>query len=282
MEPIDLARGSDTSWLGFALNVIMLSSQLPLMLRLARDKKHPELFSYVPALGQWATTFTWSLYAFTVLPTAQVKAINLYGAAMAVIYAGFFVRYLPGARRKAAVVASYLAFAAVASLYFGLVFGTGYSNAKTAVSTFTTIVNVSLWATPLSALRVALRELDTHRVSIPLSFTQLAAASTWTSAGFYLGDVTLVACSLVGVILSIVQLGILGVIFWKRRGDGGVATGGGAPTGGGADVGDSGDSSGGAVEVELEKAACAGVTQTAVAVVAVEVDAVDSPLAEAA
>lgn len=263
MEPIDLAKGSDASWLGFALNVVMLSSQLPLMLRLARDPE-PERYSFIPALGQWATTFCWSLYAFTVLPTPQVKAINLYGCCLAIIYAAFFVVYLPGVRRKAVVVLAYLSFASLASLYFGLLFGTGYSNAKTAVSTFTTLVNVSLWATPLTALRVALRELDTRRVSVPLSFAQLAAASTWTSAGFYLGDVTLVACSMVGVVLSVVQLAILGVIFWKRR-EGGHAAGGTAA--------ESGGESGSGTVAESGKAGSGDGTAAQAGVVVVVVDA---------
>ena len=197
----------------------MFSSQYPLMFKMWRDAS-PESrakYSYVPALGQMFTTAMWTAYAVSCLPTTPIIAINSLGVAISLTYLLFFLVCRPTLRGKLEVLSAFSLVIGVTVLYYGLLFGTGYEKAQMAASIGTIIVNVSLWSSPLQALRIAARELDTKRISIPLTVTQAFAASTWTAAGFLLGDMTLIVTSIVGVALTPVQVGILVYIYWKRR-----------------------------------------------------------------
>lgn len=219
LAPIDPVKGDQASWLGFTVNLLMFLSQCPLMWRMARDPSPASRakYSFVPSLGLGATTGCWLAYSINSLPTAPVVAINALGYAIALAYACVFLYARPTRRGKAVVAAAFGGLSAAIALVYGALYGSRFGHAQEVASAFTIVVNVTLWASPLQALWLAAKELDTKRVSVPLTLTQAVAASTWTAAGFLLGDVTLVITSMIGVVLTPVQLGAIGWIWWRRR-----------------------------------------------------------------
>lgn len=178
MEPINVAQGEAAAWVGFALNCCMFSAQLPLMARLLRDPSPASRsrYSFVPALGQLATCLFWEGYAICVLPKPSILAINAVGAGLALLYCGVFLLCRPTARERLVVAGAFAAVAAAAVLLYALAFGLGYSRAPLVASVVTCIVNVSLWASPLQALRASAVERSLARVSVPLTLCQAAAA----------------------------------------------------------------------------------------------------------
>jgi len=178
MEPIDIHAGETVSWVGFAFNTLMFSAQLPLMRAMLRDKDAASRsrYSFWPALGQFATTCFWLGYAICVLPAPSIIAINSLGIGLALVYCGVFIACRPSAREKLVVAGAFAIVAASAVLLYALAFGLRYSNARLVASIVTIIVNVSLWATPLQALRLSALERSLQRVSVPLTLCQAGAA----------------------------------------------------------------------------------------------------------
>lgn len=219
MEAIDPAAGVIASWVGFAANTLLFSAQFPLMATMLRDKDADSRsrYSFVPAAGQYATTAFWLAYAVVALPVDSILAINAIGSSLALIYAAIFFYCRPTAKEKLLVATVFGAITAATVLVYGLSFGLRYESAKIVVSVTTVIVNVSLWATPLQALRLSVQERSLKRVSVPLSFVQVVAAASWTSAGFFIGDVVLVTTSLCGVVLTPIQLAVIAWVWWSNR-----------------------------------------------------------------
>ena len=178
MQATDTPRGVDASWVGFSLNVCLFSAQFPLMWRMLQDSDPASRskYSYFPALGQWATCTFWLAYNICVLPVPSIIAVNAIGVGLAFFYWLFFVVCRPTLREKLEVAAAFAVVAALVVLIYGLAFGLQYERASMVTSIITIFVNVSLWATPLQALRESAKELSLKRVSVPLTFIQAAAA----------------------------------------------------------------------------------------------------------
>ncbi len=178
MEPISVPSGEAASWVGFSLNCAMFSAQLPLMRTMLADADPASRsqYSFVPALGQFATCAFWLGYALTVLPKPSIIAINSIGAGLAAVYCAVFVACRPTLRERLVVAGAFAAVAAGAVALYAPLFGLGYSRAPLVASVVTIVVNVSLWASPLQALRASARERSLARVSVPLTLCQAAAA----------------------------------------------------------------------------------------------------------
>lgn len=215
------AIGAGLSTVGVLLNVVMFLSQIPVIVKLVKEGSS-ELYSWAPPAGLLLTTGCWLGYALCALPTPQVIGINALGALLGFSYLVVYGVFAKTWTRKATIGGFAVGYPLLVVAFYGLLFGGAsygveVTGSKATAGFVTTALNTSLWASPLQALWGAARELDTSRVSVPLSFLQLAAASVWGAAGVVLRDETLQACSFIGVGLSAAQIGVLGWIWAQRR-----------------------------------------------------------------
>jgi hypothetical protein len=139
---------------------------------------------------------------------------NAVGLAVSLAYVCCFLVARPTLREKVVVVAWWLAVVAGAVIVYAALFAPSprSSSAVWAVS-ITTIVTISLWASPLVALREAARELDVKRVPVPLTLVMFSTTTLWLVTGYLVGDMALIVCSFFGAILSALQLVVL---IWIR------------------------------------------------------------------
>jgi hypothetical protein len=212
IPPVNAAAGAVLSWVSFACNVSLHFTQVPLMLAMLRDgdPASRSRYSHWPSVFQAAATAQWLGYANTVLPSLPLVINNAIGLAVSLAYVACFLVALPTAREKARVAAWWLAVVAFAVVVYAALFAPSPrpSSALWAVS-ITTIVTISLWASPLVALREAARELDVKRVPVPLTIVMLLTTTLWLVTGFLVGDMALVVCSFFGAALSALQLVVL-------------------------------------------------------------------------
>ena len=216
ISPVNAAAGAVLSWVSFAFNVSLHFTQAPLMIAMLRDKdpSSRSRYSHWPAVFQAAATAQWLGYANTVLPSLPLVVNNAIGLAVSLGYVACFLAARPTLREKASVAAWWLAVVAVAVVVYAALFAPSPrpSSAVWAVS-ITTIVTISLWASPLVALREAARELDVKRVPVPLTLVMFSTTVLWLVTGFLVGDMALIVCSFFGATLSALQLAVL---LWIR------------------------------------------------------------------
>ena len=213
---------------GVVLNTIMYMSPVLVYRNLIRSG-NSKGFSLLPPYGLYLTSGTWICYAFSVLPTPQMIAINSFGTVLSLFYIGIIFYFTKADEiwagrftRRFFISALTIGYVFLLLALYGGLFGsiqneTDRSRAKSVVSSFTIIVNTGLWLGPLLALRRAYVLLDTFAVSIPLSFLQLGVGCTWTAAGILLDDNTVIITSAVGIVLSGLQILVLVVIICERR-----------------------------------------------------------------
>ena len=222
----DVAYGNQLSWLAFAFNVGLNLSQAPLMLQMVRDEAAfsdaaiASKYKAAPALNQIMTGGMWIAYAVTVLPSnTALFANNAIGIAAAVLYVCAFLYARPGALAKARVAGAGLVAAGVPLLIYGALYGPAppYAARDAWASGLTTCITIAFWASPLVALRAALLDLDASRVPVPLTLLMLCTTAAWTAVGVYVGDITLIVCSAIGLALSALQLATLGFIVARQR-----------------------------------------------------------------
>jgi hypothetical protein len=230
--------GNSLSWLAFAFNVGLNLSQLPLMRQMLLDDAafaDPALaakYKAAPAINQIITAGMWLSYAAAVLPSnTALFANNIIGLAAALLYVAAFLYARPGAREKARVALAALAALATPVLIYASLYAPGPPRAARDAwaSALTTLITAAFWASPLVALRAAVRDLDAARVPVPLTLLMLCTTATWLAVGVFIGDITLIVCSAIGVFFSALQLAALGFIAAAARGaEKGAAGGAGA------------------------------------------------------
>ena len=224
LTPLNAPAGAALSWAATALNVSLHFTQVPLVLQMLRDPDASSRarFSSWPAVFQAAACAQWLLYAVFVLPSPALVANNAVGLAVSLAYVAAFVAARPAPRAKLAAAAQWAAAVALALATYGALFSLSAARPPPAEAAardawavaVTTAVTISLWASPLVALRAAARERDARRVPVPLTLVMLATTALWLVVGALVGDMALVVCSVFGVALSALQLAVL---LWIRR-----------------------------------------------------------------
>lgn len=204
------------SAIGVIVNFFVFAGEVPLMRRLVKEGSAAK-YSFWPATSLLLATSLWSNYTIYVRPTVQLYMANFSGFAAALIYLTIFAIFSAGSQRLK-ILALTLVAGASGLVFFGVVFRmVPFTEAGHICGTTTVVINGFFYIAPLRQLYPAVKQLDTTRVPVTLSFMQFIGAVVWGVTGVLLNDLFIIVPNLFGAVLSGFQLGVLGYITWQVR-----------------------------------------------------------------
>ena len=202
------------SALAAAGNVVLFSSQLPLVWRLHSVDKDASNYDPLPSLTLLFAMSLWSGYAVWVLPTVQVFVANFSGVVLPLFYLSVFATYskpLPRLR----LVAATLAIETAAWLICWGIYTSGRADAVTMGGAITCAVNCTFFLSPLRKLHEAVTTRDLSRVPVLLSAVQFFQGLTWIIAAVLLRDDFILGINCAGFFFACLQLSVIAYIRLK-------------------------------------------------------------------
>ena len=166
------------------------------------------LFSGLPYLATSVNCAIWVLYGCVTPGRLAPLATNAVGLAVEVPYCLLFWHLCVGekrtlfARQCCGALAALLAFALVTTLAVPKRMRTP------CVGLVADVLNVAMFAAPLSLMVVVLRRRSVDGLSLPLSCVQLSCSAVWAAYGAALGDTSILVPNSIGVGFTLAQLGL--------------------------------------------------------------------------
>ena len=206
------------SGMGSLLSFFLFAGQIPLMRRLIKEKDSSK-YSLVPSFGTMATCLMWAPYAHFFMHDSWLVFLNTLGIVPFCLgYLTIMIWYHPS--RPARIKSSgfiLFEFAFTAALY-SLVLNTPAlaDNARMIAGVTADVINISIFASPCSAIYRAYKELDPSRVPVLFTVVGLLCALNWGVFGLIVGDPFLTTPNAIGFCLSGAQLIVIAVIRRKR------------------------------------------------------------------
>ncbi|XP_061953651.1 bidirectional sugar transporter SWEET12-like [Populus nigra] len=198
--------------LGNFVSFVVFLAPIPTFLRICR-KKTTEGFQSLPYVVALFSAMIWLYYASLKSDALLLITINSVGCFIEMIYIALYVAYAPKQARIATlrmlILFNFGGFCAILLLSHFFVKG---SNRVKVLGWVCVIVSVSVFAAPLSIMRIVIRTKSVEFMPFTLSFFLTLSAITWLVYGVLLKDFYIAIPNIVGFIFGVLQM-VLYVIY---------------------------------------------------------------------
>lgn len=153
-----------------------------------------------------------SLYGCVTPGRLAPLATNAVGLAVESVYCVLFLRACQGAKRRLFGRQCCGALAALLCFSLATLLLVPKPRRTPVVGLVADIINVSMFASPLSLMLVVIRSWSVEGLSLPLSAVLLVCSSVWAAYGLALGDTSIAVPNTIGVALTMAQVALYFVV----------------------------------------------------------------------
>ncbi|KAJ1377496.1 SWEET sugar transporter [Sesbania bispinosa] len=179
---------------------------LPTFYRVCK-KKSTEGFQSIPYVAALFSAMLWIFYAYVKTGETLLITINAFGCVIETIYLAIFVAYCPKKARMATlrmiVLLNFGGFCTIVVLTHILAKGEGRVKL---LGWICVVFATSVFAAPLSVIRVVIRTKSVEFLPFPLSLLLLISAIMWLLYGLSLKDIYVTLPNVVGLTFGIIQM----------------------------------------------------------------------------
>ncbi|KAK2445292.1 Nodulin MtN3 family protein [Trifolium repens] len=193
--------------LGNISSFVCFLAPLPTFYRICK-KKSTEGFQSIPYVAALFSAMLWMFYAYTKTGETLLITINAFGCVIETIYLAIYVTYAPKKVRASTVrmivLMNFVGFGAIVLLTH-FMFQDGEKRIKL-LGWICVVFATSVFAAPLSIIRVVIRTKSVEFLPFPLSLLLLISAIMWLLYGLSLRDIYVTLPNVVGLTFGIVQI----------------------------------------------------------------------------
>ncbi|XP_058757260.1 bidirectional sugar transporter SWEET13-like [Vicia villosa] len=205
---------SQHSHLSFAFGVlgnissfVCFLAPLPTFYRVCK-KKSTEGFQSIPYVAALFSAALWLFYAYIKTGETLLITINAFGCVIETIYLAIYVTYCPKKVRMSTlrmiVLMNFVGFGTIVVLTH--VLAKGEEGRVKLLGWICVVFATSVFAAPLSIIRVVIRTKSVEFLPFPLSLLLLISAVMWLLYGLSLRDIYVTLPNVVGLTFGIVQI----------------------------------------------------------------------------
>ncbi|CAJ2641272.1 unnamed protein product [Trifolium pratense] len=171
-------------------------------------RKSTEGFQSIPYVAALFSAMLWLFYAYMKTGETLLITINAFGCVIETIYLAIYVTYCPRKVRmstlKMIVLMNFVGFGAIVVLTH-VIFEDEKQRIKL-LGWICVVFATSVFAAPLSIIRVVIRTKSVEFLPFPLSLLLLISAIMWLLYGLSLKDIYVTLPNVVGLTFGIVQI----------------------------------------------------------------------------
>ncbi|KAG5230370.1 hypothetical protein OIU76_022406 [Salix suchowensis] len=194
--------------LGNFVSFVVFLAPIPTFLRICK-KKTTEGFQSLPYVVALFSAMIWLYYASLKSDALLLITINSFGCFIETIYIALYIAYAPKQARTATLrMLMLLNFGGFCSILLLSHFFVKGSNRVQVLGWFCVILSVSVFAAPLSIMRLVIRTKSVEFMPFTLSFFLTLSAVMWLFYGVLLKDVYIAIPNVVGFILGVIQMAL--------------------------------------------------------------------------
>lgn len=202
--------------LGNLISFIVFLAPLPTFIRICK-KKSTEGFQSVPYVVALFSAMLWLYYASFKPDETLLITINSVGCVIEIVYIAIFVAFAPKQIRistlRFVLLLNFGGFCIILLVTHFLVHG---SNRVKVLGWICVAFSISVFAAPLSIMRLVIRTKSVEFMPFSLSFFLTLSAITWLLYGVLLKDIYIALPNVPGFIFGIAQM-ILYIIYNKQE-----------------------------------------------------------------
>lgn len=193
--------------LGNITSFLCFLAPLPTFYRICK-KKSTEGFQSIPYVAALFSAMLWMFYAYTKKGETLLITINAFGCVIETIYLAVFVTYCPKKVRMSTlrmiVLMNFVGFGTIVLLTHFL--AKQEEGRIKLLGWICVVFATSVFAAPLSIIRVVIRTKSVEFLPFPLSLLLLISAVMWLLYGLSLRDIYVTLPNVVGLTFGIVQI----------------------------------------------------------------------------
>ncbi|XP_048328926.1 bidirectional sugar transporter SWEET12-like [Ziziphus jujuba] len=202
--------------LGNIVSFVVFLAPVPTFLRVIK-KKSTEGFQSVPYVVALFSGMMWLYYASLKSDETLLITINSFGCVIETIYIAIYITYAPKQARlftlRLLLLFNFGGFCLVLLLSHFL--AEGPTRIKV-LGWLNVVVAVSVFAAPLSIIRVVIRTKSVEFMPFPLSFFLTLSAIMWLCYGVLLKDLYVALPNILGLVFGVLQM-ILYVVYKNKK-----------------------------------------------------------------
>ncbi|KAK7353775.1 hypothetical protein VNO80_19227 [Phaseolus coccineus] len=192
--------------LGNVASFVCFLAPLPTFYRVCK-KKSTEGFQSVPYVAALFSAMLWIFYAYVKTGETLLITINSFGCVIETIYLAIFITYCPKKARMSTlrmiVLCNFGGFCTIVLLTHLLAKGAGRVKL---LGWICVVFATSVFAAPLSIIRVVIRTKSVEFLPFPLSMLLLLSAIMWLLYGISLKDIYVTLPNVVGLTFGVIQI----------------------------------------------------------------------------
>ncbi|ESW09866.1 hypothetical protein PHAVU_009G162900 [Phaseolus vulgaris] len=192
--------------LGNVASFVCFLAPLPTFYRVCK-KKSTEGFQSVPYVAALFSAMLWIFYAYVKTGETLLITINSFGCVIETIYLAIFLTYCPKKARMSTlrmiVLFNFGGFCTIVLLTHLLAKGAGRVKL---LGWICVVFATSVFAAPLSIIRVVIRTKSVEFLPFPLSMLLLLSAIMWLLYGISLKDIYVTLPNVVGLTFGVIQI----------------------------------------------------------------------------
>ncbi|KAL5192207.1 Bidirectional sugar transporter SWEET12 [Glycine soja] len=194
--------------LGNIASFVCFLAPLPTFYRVCK-KKSTEGFQSIPYVAALFSAMLWIFYAYVKTGEMLLITINAFGCVIETIYLAVFITYCPKKARMSTlrmiVLLNFGGFCTIVLLTHLLAEGEGRAKL---LGWICVVFATSVFAAPLSIIRVVIRTKSVEFLPFPLSLLLLISAIMWLLYGISLKDIYVTLPNVVGLTFGVIQIGL--------------------------------------------------------------------------
>lgn len=194
--------------LGNIASFVCFLAPLPTFYRVCK-KKSTEGFQSIPYVAALFSAMLWIFYAYVKTGETLLITINAFGCVIETIYLAVFITYCPKKARMSTlrmiVLLNFGGFCMIVLLTHLLAKG---ENRVKLLGWICVVFATSVFAAPLSIIRVVIRTKSVEFLPFPLSLLLLISAIMWLLYGISLKDIYVTLPNIVGLTFGVIQIGL--------------------------------------------------------------------------
>ncbi|CAJ1975101.1 unnamed protein product [Sphenostylis stenocarpa] len=192
--------------LGNVASFVCFLAPLPTFYRVCK-KKSTEGFQSIPYVAALFSAMLWIFYAYVKTGETLLITINSFGCVIETIYLAIFITYCPKKARMSTlrmiVLLNFGGFCTIVLLTHLLAKGVGRVKL---LGWICVVFATSVFAAPLSIIRVVIRTKSVEFLPFPLSMLLLISAIMWLLYGISLKDIYVTLPNVVGLTFGVIQI----------------------------------------------------------------------------
>ncbi|KAM7274312.1 hypothetical protein ACFE04_028976 [Oxalis oulophora] len=194
--------------IGNITSFIVILAPLPTFYRIVK-KKSTEGFQSIPYIVALFSAMLWLFYASQKSGVFLLVIINVVGCAIETIYIALYIAYAPKQSKmytmRLLILVNFGGFCAIMLLTHFI------SNGPLRVEVLgwiCVIFATSVFAAPLSIMRLVIRTKSVEFMPLPLSVCLTMSAFGWLFYGIFLKDMYIMAPNVLGVLFGVIQIAL--------------------------------------------------------------------------